>query len=49
MQAKNVPIDMILILQSVIVLLIAAPALVRWLFRLPDAKRLAAAGKGNDE
>ena len=27
---------MILILQSVIVLLIAAPALVRWLFRLPD-------------
>ena len=49
MQAKDVPIDMILILQAVIVLLIAAPALVRWLFRLPDAKRLAAAGKGNDE
>ncbi len=36
---------MILILQSVIVLLIAAPALVRW-FRLPDAKRLAAAERG---
>jgi len=49
MQAKDVPIDMILILQAVIVLLIAAPALVRWLFRLPDAKRLAARGKGNDE
>ena len=49
MQAKAVPIDMILILQAVIVLLIAAPALVRWLFRLPDAKRLAASGKGNDD
>lgn len=35
MQSKGVPIDMILILQSVIVLLIAAPALVRWIFRLP--------------
>lgn len=35
MQTKGVPIDMILILQSVIVLLIAAPALVRWIFRLP--------------
>ena len=42
MQAKGVPIDMILILQSVIVLLIAAPALVRWLFRLPDVRALAA-------
>ena len=49
MQAKDVPIDMILILQAVIVLLSAAPALVRWLFRLPDAKRLAASGKGNDD
>ena len=49
MQAKDVPIDMILILQAVIVLLIAAPALVRWLFRLPDTKRLAASGKGNDD
>jgi len=39
---------MILILQSVIVLLIAAPALVRWLFRLPDARALAAnTRKGN--
>ena len=48
MQAKGVPIDMILILQSVIVLLIAAPALVRWLFRLPDVRVLAAnTRKGN--
>ena len=39
MQAKGVPIDMILILQSVIVLLIAAPALVRWLFRLPKENK----------
>lgn len=31
----SVPIDMVLILQSVIVLLIAAPPFVRWLFRLP--------------
>ena len=35
MQTQGVPIDMILILESVIVLLIAAPALVRWLFHLP--------------
>lgn len=41
MQAKGVPVDMILILQSVIVLLIAAPALVRWLFRLPTPRRLS--------
>lgn len=42
MQAQGVPIDMILILESVIVLLIAAPALVRWMFRLPkpDGKNL---------
>lgn len=37
MQTKGVPVDMILILQSTIVLLIAAPALVRWIFRLPRA------------
>ncbi|SPT52722.1 Galactoside transport system permease protein mglC [Actinomyces bovis] len=41
MQAKGVPIDMILILQSVIVLLIAAPALVRWIFHLPRPSRLS--------
>ena len=36
MQAQaNVPIDMVLVLQSVIVLLIAAPPFVRWIFRLP--------------
>ena len=35
MQTRGVPVDMILILQSIIVLLIAAPALVRWIFRLP--------------
>lgn len=36
MQAQaGVPIDMVLVLQSVIVLLIAAPAFVRWIFRLP--------------
>jgi simple sugar transport system permease protein len=33
------PIDIILILQSVIVLLIAAPPLVRAIFRLPDPER----------
>lgn len=36
MQTRGVPVDMILILQSIIVLLIAAPALVRWIFRLPS-------------
>lgn len=35
MQGANVPVDIILILQAVIVLLIAAPALIRWIFRLP--------------
>ena len=32
----NVPVDMVLVLQSVIVLLVAAPPFVRWLFRLPN-------------
>ncbi|OFQ22947.1 ABC transporter permease [Actinomyces sp. HMSC062G12] len=49
MQTKGVPIDMILILQSVIVLLIAAPALVRWLFRLPDARRVEELRKGSSD
>lgn len=42
MQAQGVPIDMVLILESVIVLFIAAPALVRWMFHLPkpDGKSL---------
>jgi simple sugar transport system permease protein len=40
MQAStNTPIDVILVLQSVIVLLIAAPPLVRAIFRLPDEDR----------
>jgi simple sugar transport system permease protein len=40
MQASTgTPIDVILILQSVIVLLIAAPPLVRSIFRLPDPDR----------
>lgn len=49
MQTKGVPIDMILILQSVIVLLIAAPALVRWLFRLPNARRVEELRKGSSD
>ncbi|MDR2929511.1 MAG: ABC transporter permease [Propionibacteriaceae bacterium] len=40
MQAgTGVPIDIILVLQSVIVLLIAAPPLVKAIFRLPDPSR----------
>ncbi len=35
MQTQGVPVDMILILQALIVLFIAAPALIRFLFRLP--------------
>ena len=45
MQAKGVPIDMILILQSVIVLLIAAPMLVRWLFHLPKETKKSLRGE----
>lgn len=41
MQTRGVPIDMILILQSIIVLLIAAPPLVRWIFRLPKPDRMS--------
>lgn len=33
--AQNIPIDIVLVVQSVIVLLIAAPPLVRTIFRLP--------------
>lgn len=36
----GVPIDMVLILQSVIVLLIAAPPFVRWIFRLPKREHM---------
>ncbi|MDY5585053.1 MAG: ABC transporter permease [Arcanobacterium sp.] len=35
MQTRGVPVDMITILQSLIVLFIAAPALIRFIFRLP--------------
>ena len=34
----NLPIDIVLVIQSVIVLFIAAPPLVRFLFRLPDPR-----------
>jgi simple sugar transport system permease protein len=37
--STNTPIDVILVLQSVIVLLIAAPPLVRAIFHLPDPDR----------
>ncbi|WP_053093564.1 ABC transporter permease [Actinobaculum suis] len=36
----GVPIDFVLVIQSVIVLLLAAPALIRWLFRLPEPDHL---------
>ena len=40
MQARtDTPIDVVLVLQSVIVLMIAAPPLVRAIFRLPDPER----------
>ena len=34
--AEGVPIDIVLVVQSLIVLFIAAPPLVRTIFRLPD-------------
>ena len=40
MQAETqTPIDIILVVQSIIVLLIAAPPLIRAIFRLPDPDR----------
>ncbi len=43
MQAnQKVPIDIVLIVQSLVVLFIAAPPLVRFMFRVPDlAKKQA--------
>jgi simple sugar transport system permease protein len=41
--SAGTPIDIILVVQSVIVLLIAAPPLVRAIFRLPDPERHAKA------
>ncbi|MDR3070762.1 MAG: ABC transporter permease [Propionibacteriaceae bacterium] len=43
--STGTPIDVILVLQSVIVLLIAAPPLVRSIFRLPDPDRRKRAKK----
>ena len=45
MQAnQRVPIDIVLIVQSLVVLFIAAPPLVRFMFRLSDpAKKIALA------
>ena len=37
--AEGVPIDIVLVVQSLIVLFIAAPPLVRAIFRLPDPER----------
>jgi simple sugar transport system permease protein len=34
----NLPIDIVLVIQSVIVLFIAAPPLVRFLFRMPNPR-----------
>ena len=43
--AEGVPVDIVLVVQSLIVLFIAAPPLVRAIFRLPDpaARRVTAA------
>lgn len=37
----GVPIDFVLVIQSIIVLLLAAPSLIRWLFRLPEPDHLS--------
>lgn len=37
--AEGVPVDIVLVVQSLIVLFIAAPPLVRTIFRLPDPRR----------
>ncbi|WP_308116102.1 ABC transporter permease [Rhodococcoides corynebacterioides] len=41
--AESIPVDIVLVVQSVIVLFIAAPPLVRAIFRLPDSRTKAAA------
>ena len=43
--AEGVPSDIVLVVQSLIVLFIAAPPLVRAIFRLPDPNRRRAAKK----
>jgi simple sugar transport system permease protein len=43
MQAnQNVPIDIVLVVQSLIVLFIAAPPLVRAMFRIKESKKVVA-------
>ncbi|MDV7196034.1 ABC transporter permease [Rhodococcus kroppenstedtii] len=41
--AESIPVDIVLVVQSVIVLFIAAPPLVRAVFRLPESRSKAAA------
>ncbi|MFW0874293.1 ABC transporter permease [Rhodococcoides corynebacterioides] len=41
--AESIPVDIVLVVQSVIVLFIAAPPLVRAIFRLPESRTKAAA------
>ncbi|MDO5700925.1 MAG: ABC transporter permease [Bowdeniella nasicola] len=41
--AAGIPVDIVQVAQAVIVLFIAAPPLVRWVFRLPDPDREARA------
>ncbi len=41
--AESIPVDIVLVVQSVIVLFIAAPPLVRAVFRLPESRTKAAA------
>jgi simple sugar transport system permease protein len=44
MQAsQGVPIDIVLVVQSMIVLFIAAPPLVRWIFRIRAERKEVAA------
>ncbi|MHB1172454.1 MAG: ABC transporter permease, partial [Lacisediminihabitans sp.] len=42
--AQNIPIDIVLVVQSLIVLFIAAPPLVRSVFRLPAPRIPGVAG-----
>lgn len=44
----QVPIDIVLVIQSFIVLFIAAPPLVRAIFRLPDPAKVAAARRAQE-
>lgn len=38
--AAGIPVDIVSVSQAVIVLLIAAPPLIRWIFRLPDPQKI---------